>query len=108
MTLGCSSHMARTVRTSLFPSFPDQIAEGTLVITLGSAASRGPKIIPRSLASIATEILAKNGIAVAPRVQARYLLKHAIYRAAPDADVRSLTSRTRRSLDVTLRTGIDP
>ena len=32
--------MARIVRTSPFPSFPDQIAEGTLVITLGPVAPR--------------------------------------------------------------------
>lgn len=103
-----TSHMARTVRTSLFPAFPDKIAEDILVVTLGSAAPRGLKAVPRSLHSIAMEILARNGIAVVPRVHGRHLLKQAIFRAAPDADLRSLTSRTRRSLDVALRTGIDP
>jgi RecB family exonuclease len=100
--------MARIVRTSPFPVFPDEISEGTLVVSLGSGAPRGSHFISRSLSSIAGEILAKSGIAVAPRVHGRHMLKQAIYRVAPEADMRSLTSRLRSSLDITLRTGIDP
>ena len=100
--------MARIVHTSPFPVFPDQTGGGIEIIALGSSVPRGINIRPRSLSAIAAEILARNGIAVASRVHARHFLKQAIFRAVPDADVSSLISRSRRSLDITLRTGIDP
>ena len=100
--------MARIVRTYPFPVFPDHIAEGTEIIALGDSIPRSVNIRPRSLSAIAAEILARNGIAIASKVQARHFLKHAIYRAVPDADISSLASRSCRGLDITLRTGIDP
>ena len=99
--------MARTLLTSSFPVFPDQIDEGTEIVALGSSVPRGINVRPRSLSAIAAEILARGGVAIASKVQARHFLKQAIFRVVPDADVSSLASRSRRSLDITLRTGID-
>jgi len=99
--------MNRLLLTNAFPRSDADAAKGSRFVTLQNSAAAALGVPNCSLNTLAREVLRKKGIAVADAVGARHLLKRTISREV-GGDASSIASRISESLNVILRTGIDP
>ncbi|MEP6945192.1 MAG: PD-(D/E)XK nuclease family protein [Acidobacteriota bacterium] len=100
--------MARIVRTGLIPILPEEIGEGTLLVTLSSSLNIAPGTPSRRLNSLAADVVRGNRLSVATAAAARQLLKRTIAGEFPHEDTGALAKRLSGVLAIVLRTGIDP
>ncbi len=101
--------MTRTIRTFRQPDFSSlDKKESFLILTPHRSTARSIGVLPKSLETVAKEIVTGAGYAVASDLTALIIRRAAVMKVVKNQNASAYLSRITTILDTVLRTGVDP